>query len=401
MQTLNRAIDSFQDAYHARPQFVARAPGRVNLLGEHVDYNDGWVLPAAIDRAAYVAASAPADAQAAHGAEVWLRAADLNEATTFNADEADLATKTDTSGRPLPGWARYPAGVAWSLRGERLAVSGLRAALASDVPVGAGLSSSAAVEVAFATAWRHTGGWQRPAMALALACQRAENQYVGVNSGLMDQFASACGQAGHALLLDCRTLEWEALPLPAGVSIVVADTGVRRELGKSEYNTRRAQCEAAVRGLSQALPGIRALRDVSVADFNREAYALDPLVARRARHVVEECARTRAAIDILKQGRLADFGALMNECHASLRDLYEVSCPELNAMAEAAQKLPGCYGARLTGAGFGGCTVNLVAESAAEDFRRDLAAAYAAATGLKAEIYVCQAADGAGVTALN
>jgi galactokinase len=251
--------------------------------------------------------------------------------------------------------------------------------------------------MAFATAWRRTGGWDRPAMALALACQRAENQYVGVNSGLMDQFASACGQAGHALLLDCRTLEWEALPLPAGVSIVVADTSIRRELGKSEYNTRRAQCEAAVAGLSGVLPGIRALRDVSPADFNRHAHLLDPLVARRARHVVEECARTQAAISILKAGRLADFGALMNDCHASLRDLYEVSCPELNAMAAAAQKLPGCYGARLTGAGFGGCTVNLVAAEAAADFTRDLAAAYAAATGLTAEIYVCQAADGAGV----
>jgi galactokinase len=269
--------------------------------------------------------------------------------------------------------------------------------LASDVPVGAGLSSSAAVEVAFAAAWQRAGGWERPAMALALACQRAENQYVGVNSGLMDQFASACGQAGHALLLDCRTLEWEALPLPAGVSIVVADTSIRRELGKSEYNTRRAQCEAAVAGLSAALPGIRALRDVSPEDFNRHAHLLDPLVARRARHVVEECARTRAAAGILKAGRVADFGALMNDCHASLRDLYEVSIPELNAMAAAAQALPGCYGARLTGAGFGGCTVNLVAAEAAEEFKRDLAAAYSRATGLKAEIYVCRAADGAGI----
>jgi galactokinase len=389
MTTLNRVVEKYQEAYHARPAFVARAPGRVNLLGEHVDYNDGWVLPAAIDRAAYVAASA------CPSPLVSLSAADLNAGSVFRIGE--LADKLDVAGQPLSSWARYPAGVAWSLSGEGLAVGGLDAALASDVPVGAGLSSSAAVEVAFAAAWRHTGGWQRTPMALAQACQRAENQYVGVNSGLMDQFASACGQAGHALLLDCRTLEWEALPLPAGVSIVVADTSMRRELGKSAYNERRAQCEAAVAGLSAVLPGIRALRDVSPEDFNRHAHLLDPLVARRARHVVEECARTRAAVSILKAGRVADFGALMNDCHASLRDLYEVSSPELNAMASAAQALPGCYGARLTGAGFGGCTVNLVAAEAAEDFRRDLAAAYAKATGHTAEIYVCQAADGANV----
>ncbi len=389
MDTLKRAIEGYQSVYHAQPAFVARAPGRVNLLGEHVDYNDGWVLPAAIDRAAYVAASARP------GALVALAAADLDQRCELRVTE--LEQKVDAAGQPLPGWARYPAGVAWSLSGEGLAVGGLDAVLASDVPVGAGLSSSAAVEVAFATAWRHTGGWARSAMALAQACQRAENRYVGVNSGLMDQFASACGQAGQALLLDCRTLEWEALPLPAGVSIVVADTTIRRELGKSAYNERRAQCEAAVAALSAVLPGIRALRDVSPAEFNRYAYLLDPLVAKRARHVVEECARTRAAVDVLKAGRLADFGALMNECHASLRDLYEVSCPELNAMASAAQALPGCYGARLTGAGFGGCTVNLVAAEAAEDFRRDLASAYLAATGLTAEIYVCQAAAGAEV----
>ena len=394
MDTFERVVQHYQTAYHARPAFVARAPGRVNLLGEHVDYNDGWVLPAAIDRAAYVAA-APCPSPL-----VSLEALDLNESSVFRVTELDAARKIDAAGQPLSGWARYPAGVAWSLRGEGLAVGGLDAVLASDVPVGAGLSSSAAVEVAFAAAWRHTGGWARTPMALAQASQRAENHYVGVNSGLMDQFASACGQAGHALLLDCRTLEWEALPLPAGVSIVVADTGMRRELGKSEYNNRRAQCEAAVAGLSAVLPGIHALRDVSLDDFNRHAHRLDPLVARRARHVVEECARTRAAVSILKAGRVADFGALMNDCHASLRDLYEVSSPELNAMASAAQALPGCYGARLTGAGFGGCTVNLVAAEAAEDFRRDLAAAYAAATGYTAEIYVCQAAGGAEIISL-
>jgi len=368
---------------------VARAPGRVNLLGEHVDYNDGWVMPAAIDRAAYVAG------RACSSPLMSVAAADLDESTAFRV--SGLEAKLDAVGQSLPRWAHYPAGVAWSLSEQGLAVNGLDAALASDVPRGAGLSSSAAVEVAFATAWQHLGGWSLTEMHLALSCQQAENRYVGVNSGIMDQFASACGRAGHVLLLDCRTLEWEALPLPAGVSIVVADTGMRRELGQSEYNTRRAQCEEAVRGLAEVLPGIRALRDVSVADFNRHAGRLNPLVARRARHVVEECARTQAAVAILRAGRVADFGALMNDCHASLRDLYEVSSPELNAMADAAQALDGCYGARLTGAGFGGCTVNLVASDATAAFTRDLAAAYQRATGREAEIYVCEAADGAGI----
>jgi galactokinase len=384
-----RAAAAFRAAYHSEPAFITRAPGRVNLLGEHVDYNDGWVMPAAIDRAAYVAA------RACPSPLVSVSAADLNDSTSFRL--SGLEAKHDAVGQPLPKWAHYPAGVAWSLAEQGLAVNGLDAVLASDVPRGAGLSSSAAVEVAFATAWQQIGGWSLTEMNLALSCQQAENRYVGVNSGIMDQFASTCGRAGQVLLLDCRSLEWETLPLPAGVSIVVADTGIRRELGQSEYNTRRTQCEAAVSSLAEVLPGIRALRDVSVDDFNKHAGRLEPLVARRARHVVEECARTQAAVAILKAGRVADFGALMNDCHASLRDLYEVSSPELNAMASAAQRLEGCYGARLTGAGFGGCTVNLVASEAAPAFTRDLASAYQRETGRQPEIYVCEAADGARV----
>jgi len=387
----DRAIAAFRTAFNAEPALVARAPGRVNLLGEHVDYNDGWVLPAAIDRAAYVAA-APCSS-----ALVSLAAPDLNESTSFRT--MGLEHKQDAFGQPLPRWAHYPAGVAWSLEQRGLAVGGLDAAVASSVPVGAGLSSSAAVEVAFAVAWQHLGGWALPPLDLARACQRAENEYVGVQSGLMDQFASACGRAGHALLLDCRTLDWQALPLPAGVSVVVADSGVRRELAGGEYNLRREQCQAAVVALRDALgdPALRALRDVSLEDFNRHASQLDPLVARRARHVVQECERMRRAPALLQAGRLADFGALMNDCHRDLRDLYEVSTPELDVLAETAQGLEGCYGARLTGAGFGGCTVNLVAARAAEEFARRLSAAYAAATGRAAEIYVCAASDGAGI----
>ncbi len=389
MDILNHLADTFKASFHAKPAFIARAPGRVNLLGEHVDYNDGWVLPAAIDRAAYLAVgecSSPL---------VSLTAADLDDGVAFRVTELD--SKIDVIGKPLKSWARYPAGVAWALKARGLDLRGMDAVLTSNVPRGAGLSSSAAVEVAFATAWQRLGGWALAPMDLARACQHAENQYVGVSTGLMDQFASTCGRAGHALLLDCRTLAWEPVPLPDGLTIVVADTMVRRELGKSEYNMRRAQCEEAVHILSGVLLGITALRDVSVGDFNRHAHRLSPVVQQRARHVVEECARTRAAAEVLKAGRAEEFGALMNECHASLRDLYEVSCPELDAMVGAAQKIEGCYGARLTGAGFGGCTVNLVAAAAVDDFKRDLAAAYDRATGKKAEIYVCQASEGAKV----
>jgi galactokinase len=393
---IKRLRDAFRQAFHAEPAFVARAPGRVNLLGEHVDYNDGWVLPAAIDRAAYLAVGE------CPSSLVSLSALDLDDGATFRITE--LEAKVDVTGKPLKSWARYPAGVAWALKArssatpaEGLAVTGMDAVLASDVPRGAGLSSSAALEVVFATAWQRLGGWSLAPMDMALTCQRAENEYVGVNCGIMDQFASACGRADHALLLDCRTLVWEPVPLPRDISIVVADTMVRRELGRSEYNVRRAQCEEAVRSLSEVLPGVKALRDVSVEDFNRHAARLSPVVERRARHVVEECARTRAAADILKAGRVADFGALMAACHASLRDLYEVSCPELDAMVEAARKIEGCYGARLTGAGFGGCTVNLVSVSAAEDFKRALTTQYEKAAGTKPEIYVCRASEGAGI----
>ncbi len=380
---------AFQQAYGRPADFVVRAPGRVNLLGEHVDYNDGFVLPIAIDRAAYLAVGA------AEGAETHIRAHDIDETVAFKATALEI--KADSQGRSLKTWARYAAGVAWSLAESGLPVHGMNAVLSSDVPRGAGLSSSAAVEVAYATAWRQLGGWSLPAMELARACQRAENQYVGVNSGIMDQFASACGKAGHALLLDCRSLTWEELPLPAGLAVVVADTMVRRELGGSEYNVRRAQCEEAVFSLQTVLPGIKSLRDVALEDFNRHADRLSEVVHKRARHVVEEIDRTQRAVTLLRSGDAVGFGQLMNDCHASLRDLYQVSCPELDVMVAEAQALPGCYGARLTGAGFGGCTVNLVAGSQADDFTRDLTNRYEKATGKTPDIYVCQAAAGAAV----
>ena len=383
------AIQAFQKRFSQAPQFIARAPGRVNLLGEHVDYNDGFVLPAAIDRATYVAFSpAPTD-------QTTLVAADFGEEARFTPET--LSAKTQPDGSPLPEWAHYPAGTAWALGQAGHSTPAMLAAFSSDIPRGSGLSSSASIEMAFGVAWSKLGGWSLPPIQLALLGQKAENRYVGVNCGIMDQFASACGEAERLMLLDCRSLEYRSLPLPENTAIVVADTTVRRKLTSGEYNDRRAACEEAVRLLSQDLPEIKSLRDVSVETFNRQAHTLPVTVEKRARHVVEEIERTRQAIPLLEQGRTHEFGQLMNACHVSLRDLYEVSIPELDQMVAIAQPMPGCFGARLTGGGFGGCTVNLVASDQAEAFSQSLGPEYERRTGLHPEIYICQASQGAGL----
>jgi galactokinase len=387
IETRVRRVFAEQFGYAAA--HVACAPGRVNLLGEHVDYNGGFVLPAAIDRATYVAFSPGPDSSMS----VW--AADFGQRGEFSLSTLD--DKKTTDGELLAAWARYPAGVAWALSGHGEKVSGIQAAFSSEVPRGAGLSSSASVELAFATAWEALGGWRLLPMQMALLCQRAENRYVGVNCGIMDQFASACGEEGRLLLLDCRSLKYRSLPLPAGVDIILADTTVRHSHVTGEYNERRAACEEAVRLLQKEMPDIRSLRDVSVEDFNRYAGTLPPVIEKRARHVVEEIDRTLRAVKMLEAGDLVGFGEAMSECHASLRDLYQVSVPQADAMVRIAQSLDGCYGARLTGGGFGGCTVNLVQREKSDSFVRGLGAAYESETGLHPEIYVCKASAGAGL----
>lgn len=389
MHPRQQVVEVFRQKFGAAPDFIARAPGRVNLLGEHVDYNDGFVLPAAIDRATFVAFSASAEDNST------LVAVDFDQQACYSAQ--GLSAKSAADGSPLPEWARYPAGMQWALLEAGLSAPPLKAVFASDVPRGSGLSSSASVEMAFGVAWQKLGGWHVPPMEMARLGQKAENQYVGVNCGIMDQFASACGQVDRLLYLDCRSLQWQTAVLPANVSIIVADTTIRRRLTSGEYNNRRDACEAAVRLLKQDLPGISALRDVSPADFNRLCARLPEEVEKRARHIVEEIERSRQALTLLESGRLGEFGCLMNACHASLRDLYEVSCPELDVMARLAQGLAGCHGARLTGAGFGGCTVNLVAREQAQAFSQSLSAGYEAETGLHPEIYICRASAGAGL----
>jgi len=389
MEIINQIENNYQKTFGSTPAHIVRAPGRVNLLGEHVDYNDGFVLPAAIDRATFIAFSPSGTDRST------LVAMDMNQKISFSPQT--IQSKTQTDGSLLPEWAHYPAGVMWALTKNNLETGGMNVVFASNVPRGSGLSSSASVEMAFLLAWQTLSDWTLPSMQRALLGQKAENQYVGVNCGIMDQFASACGVENKLLLLDCRSLEWKTIPLPEDVSIVIADTTVRRKLTSGEYNKRRFACEEAVRLLKQDLPEIRSLRDVNVEEFNRFASKLPEEVYKRARHVVEEIERSRQAEPLLEAGDIRRFGELMNQCHVSLRDLYEVSCPELDVMVNVAQSLQGCYGARLTGAGFGGCTVNLVAQEGADQFAKALAKGYKAQTKLRPEIYITRASNGAEI----
>ncbi len=365
----------------------ACAPGRVNLLGEHVDYNQGMVLPVAIDREVRLLAAPTTDGL------VRLHALDLGQDVAFRLDQ--LGQKRDLQGNPFPHWAQYPAGVAWSLMQAGLPLAGMQAVYRANIPIGAGLSSSAAVEVAFATAWQVLMDVKLEKLALAMLCQRAENEYVGVRSGLMDQFASACGLEGHVLYLDTRSLDWSAYPLPPGTTIIIADSGIRRSLASSAYNDRRAACEQAVQVLKTYLPDVQSLRDVSTVEFAAYSTYLPPEIARRAEHVVKEIHRVEQAVIALKLGDVHRFGGFMFACHKSLRDLYEVSIPELDSLVEIARRLPGIYGARLTGAGFGGCTVNLVQEAQASTFAEQLHDQYYHQAGQDIAIYQCHASAGA------
>lgn len=376
-----RIRNAFRKEFGGEPERWARAPGRVNLIGEHTDYNDGFVLPMAIDRDICVAFRPRED----RAVRLW--SLDFAQASEFSLH----AIARD----PSAPWSNYVRGVAWVLADRGVRLRGMDAAVQGTVPIGAGLSSSAALEVAAGLALLTTAGGDMPRAELALACQRAENEFVGNRCGIMDQFISALGRAGHALFLDCRSLDYRHVPLPAGYRIVVANSMVRRALVDSAYNERRAQCEQAAQAL-----GVRALRDADESMLESAKRHMPEVVYRRARHVVRENARVLQAVDAMRRGDAEAFGALMNASHASLRDDYEVSCRELDALVDIARRQPGCLGARMTGAGFGGCTVNLVEAGAVEAFVPALREGYRAATGLHAEIYVCDAADGAGVCAL-
>jgi galactokinase len=378
---VGRAGDAFARLFGGAPQIVVRAPGRVNLIGEHTDYNDGFVLPVAIDRQVLVAA-APRPDRAVH-----LYAMDFQAQVSFSLDDI----RHDEQQR----WSNYQRGVAWVLQEEGLDLVGLEAVITSDVPIASGLSSSAAIEVSMATTWQLLSGFELDPARLALLCQRAENQFVGANCGIMDQFISVLGRRDHALLIDCRSLDYRLVPLPPGVAIVVADTMKRRGLVDSEYNARRRECEEGARLLGEHLPGVRALRDVTPQQFAEHAQKLPPVIRRRCRHVISENARVEGAVAALGAGDVAAFGELMVASHRSLRDDYQVSCWELDVMVEAALRMKGVHGSRMTGAGFGGCTVSLVADEAVEAFGQGVQAAYEAQTGRRPQIYVSLPSQGA------
>jgi len=368
-------------------QYQLLSPGRVNLLGEHVDYSDGPVLPAAIDRAVKLSFSPRDDSI------VKIRAIDLDQEICFSLDA--LETKTDCAGAPLLSWAKYPAGVADELQKYGLKLNGLEAEFTSDIPIGAGLSSSAAVEVAFAVAWETLASWNLDRMTLAEICQKAENNYVGMQCGLMDQFACANGVKDHALYFKINERIWEPVPLPEDIAVVIANSKVPHSLTESAYNDRVHSTREAVRLLKPVLPKITALVDVTPADFEMYKHLLPTEIAQRAEHVVYECDRMNQAIVALKSGDVKTFGQLMFATHASLRDLFEVSVPEIDLLVEIAKSLPGCFGARITGGGFGGCTVNLVAKEQSESFAKELKRQYDAQTPYQTDIYISKASQGA------
>ncbi|MDR3741648.1 MAG: galactokinase [Terracidiphilus sp.] len=369
-----------QDRFHAEPAIFA-APGRVNIIGEHTDYAEGFVMPAAIDFATLAGISPRSDGK------IVIYSENYGEERTFDA--AALPAKGSKH------WSDYPLGVVVILAGEGIKVSGFSLSIWGDVPLGSGLSSSAAIEVATALAVTSLAGVDIPRPKLARLCQRVENEFVGANCGIMDQFISANGKENHALLLDCRDLSFKLAPIPENVALVIANTMVKHSVAGGEYTSRRAQVEEAAAVIGKHRPEVKFLRDATVEDLDKWSSEMSPDAVKRARHVITECVRTVAACDALMKHDLKTLGRLMAEAHTSYSKDFEGSCAEADAMVELAQDLPGLIGARLTGGGFGGCTINLVEREHAEAFSKALGERYKAKIGIEPQIMVCHASNGA------
>ncbi len=364
---------------------IGRAPGRVNLIGEHTDYNDGFVFPMAIDFQMMMAARPRFDDL------VRIYSADYNHQIEFSLDKP---IQFD-SGNP---WSNYPRGVFSVLQNAGIALRGADMAFTGNVPQGAGLSSSAALEVVTAIVLQKLNGFVKTAPELALLCQQAENKFVGMNCGIMDQFISMMGCQNHALFLDCRSLQYQQIPLELGDNrIIICQSGVKHNLVESEYNKRRQECEQGVAILSKHHPEIKALRDATLTQLDAFKQEMDEVVYKRCRHVISENNRVLESIKVLQQGDLDSFGNLMNASHDSLRNLYEVSCPEIDLLVDLARKVPGVIGSRITGGGFGGCTVNLVNSSAVTEFSKEVTDIYRQTTGIEAKMYISTAAAGANI----
>ena len=373
MMSIEGLTDEFRARYNNEPR-IFRAPGRVNLIGEHTDYNDGFVLPAALSFATYVAASVRDDRR------IRVASRNFDRELEFDLDQPlQAAEKT---------WAKYVQGVGLILEREGFALQGANLLIDSDVPVGAGLSSSAALEISTAYALATLSGHKLDGMKLARIGQTAEHEFAGVRSGIMDQFVSVFGREDHALFLDCRSMEWAAIPT-SSAQFLICNTKTKHELADGEYNKRRAECEAAA-----AFLGRTSLRDVSIEDLNERSDGMPEVPRKRARHIVTENERVLSSVSALERGDLSAFGQLMNESHASMRDDFEISCAELDLMVELAHASGEVLGARMTGGGFGGCTINLMKAADHTEFIHQIAEKYASETGIVPEIYVCEIGGG-------
>jgi len=374
------------------PAQLFAAPGRVNLIGEHTDYCDGFVMPAAIDFATIVAISHRTDGR------ILAHSVNFDERIDMSVSELlDDGFATLRAGRKAH-WPDYIAGVLWVLREHGVPIqNGFSLTIAGDVPLGAGLSSSASVEVATAFAVLGATSFDMPLKQIALLCQRAENAYVGANVGIMDQYVSCCGAQDHAVMIDCRSLDYTLAPIPSDIRLVICNTMIKHSLAEGDggYNTRRAEMEAGLRILQSHRPEIKALRDATLDDLARWGSEMPEKSLRRCRHVITEDTRVLTAVEAFRASDLTRFGELMHQAHLSIRDDFEASCKELDILVDLASRQPGCFGARMTGGGFGGCTVNLVAAGRTAAFVEAMHAGYLAATGIDAEIYTSRASAGA------
>ncbi|RZI59512.1 MAG: galactokinase [Rubrivivax sp.] len=386
-----RAVQGFERAFGQSPERLSRAPARVNLIGEHTDYNEGFAMPCAIDRDTVVAAAHRDDDV------IEVLACDLPAEAGGPGDGARgrfrIGDATDVAASPQ--WLRYVQGMVAVLREQGHAVGGATLSIAGNVPQGAGLSSSASLEMAIGHAFSALNGWSLPPTTMALAGQRAENVYAGCRCGVLDQLSSSLGVKGHALLMDCRSLAVRPIPMPADIAVLVVDSKIQRGLVDSEYNLRRQQCEAAAKGL-----GVTALRDVDDALWSHRAGQLDPVVRRRARHIIWDSRRCAGLADALMRGDLAAIGHLMRESHWSMRDDFEITVPPIDALAALMQDVIGDHGgARMTGGGFGGCVIALAPRALVDEIRVAVERGYRSPDGRAAEVHVCAASDGAGVLA--
>lgn len=373
--------DKTEPTLPAETAIRCAAPGRVNLIGEHTDYSGGFVMPAAIDFRTIATIRPRTDGR------IVLWSENMAEQVSYSADPLPVAARQH--------WSDYPMGVTWSLAQQGVRVGGFELSLAGDVPLGSGLSSSASIEVATALALLELAGESMPPAKIALACQRAENAFVGAQSGIMDQFIACAGQSDHALMLDCRSLEYRLLPIPAHVRLVICNSMVKHEHAGGQYNVRRAEVEEGTRILNRYDPTILALRDADEEQLIACRKLMPENVFRRCRHIITENRRVELAAAALDRSDLTAFGDLMAEAHRSFRDDFQASCEELDTLVKIAGKLPGCYGARITGGGFGGCSINLVEESQAKAFAEEIRTRYRATNGIDADIYLCKASNGA------